>query len=148
MSFDDCANFFQKESWRPFWSFSEHFPWRCAAIQGMRLNVVLCTLASQPNPIESDPDGKSRHCFDPTNVWKIHCTLSLSTNTFDFQIHIMWASLKKALFRSVRKHQEWPINHCLMISSNCDNNIRGVFAKTFKLIYYYHLTIPCVVDAD
>ena len=42
---------------------------RTGGIQGMGLNVALCTRGGLS--IQSGPDGKSRQCFHPSNVWKI-----------------------------------------------------------------------------
>ena len=71
MSFDDCANFFSKGKvvGDPGFSFSVRFPWRGGGIQGMGLNVALCTRGGLS--IQSGPDGKSQQCFHPSNVWKI-----------------------------------------------------------------------------
>ena len=81
MSFDDCANFFQRESWRLFWTFSEHFHQRCGAIQGMRLNVALCTL---PSPTRFNPTQTEN-----LGIASIHPMSGGSIATFLFQpIHL------------------------------------------------------------
>ena len=79
MSFNDCANFFQKGKllairvflFRPF-----PVAGQGGGIQGMGLNVALCTRGGLS--IQSGPDGKSQQCFHPSNVWKILPFLSIS----------------------------------------------------------------------
>ena len=72
MSFDDCANFFQKGKLlasRVFLFCPFPVAGRGGGIQGMGLNVALCTRGGLS--IQSGPDGKSQQCFHPSNVWKI-----------------------------------------------------------------------------
>ena len=59
-----------------------------------RHGIECCIMHARRLSIQSGPDGKSRHCFHPSNVWKILPFLSIS-----FHPHL--SSLKWGLLSRV-----------------------------------------------